>query len=130
MKKIYLLLREDSTIEGFSNFFENGTIEYDLEDSEYDYFVNNYYYNAKFLNNSIVYSQVFKEKENRRQEIRLIKEQRKILLQETDYQIIKCYEAFMRQQPLPYNLEELSSQRDAWRAEINQLEEELKQYEV
>jgi hypothetical protein len=47
-------------------------------------------------------------------------------LKDTDYQIIKCYEAFMRQLPLPYNLEELSSQRDAWRAEINELEEELK----
>jgi hypothetical protein len=44
----------------------------------------------------------------------------------TDYKVTKCYEAFMRQQPLPYNLEELSTQRDAWRGEINQLEEELK----
>jgi len=125
MKKIYLLLREDKTIEGFSDFFENGTIEYDLEDSDYKYFINNYYY-AKFINNSIVYNNSLKEKENRRQEIRFKKEQTKILLQETDYKIIKCYEAFMRQQPLPYNLEELSAQRDAWRAEINQLEEELK----
>jgi hypothetical protein len=125
MKKIYLLLREDNTIEGFSSFFENGTIEYDLEDSEYNYFLNNYYY-AKFLNNIIVYNDSLKEKENRSQEIRLIKEQTKILLQETDYKIIKCYEAFMRQLPLPYNLEELAAQRDAWRAEINQLEEELK----
>ena len=47
-------------------------------------------------------------------------------LNNTDYQITKCYEAFMRQLPLPYNLEELSAQRDAWRAEINQLEEDLK----
>jgi hypothetical protein len=51
-------------------------------------------------------------------------------LNNTDYQITKCYEAFMRQQPLPYNLEELSTQRDSWRAEINQLEEELKEYEI
>jgi hypothetical protein len=51
-------------------------------------------------------------------------------LNSTDYKVTKCYEAFMRQQPLPYNLEELSAQRDAWRAEINQLEEELKEYEV
>jgi hypothetical protein len=50
-------------------------------------------------------------------------------LNNTDYQITKCYEAFMRQQPLPYNLEELAAQRDAWRAEINQLEEELKELE-
>jgi hypothetical protein len=47
-------------------------------------------------------------------------------LNNSDYKIIKCYEAFMRQLPLPYNLEELSAQRDAWRAEINELEEELK----
>jgi hypothetical protein len=50
-------------------------------------------------------------------------------LNSTDYKVTKCYEAFMRQLPLPYNLEELSAQRDAWRAEINQLEEELKELE-
>jgi hypothetical protein len=50
----------------------------------------------------------------------------KNFLYDSDYKIIKCYEAFMRQQPLAYNLEELSAQRDAWRAEINELEEELK----
>jgi hypothetical protein len=49
----------------------------------------------------------------------------KKMLQDTDYKIIKCYEAFMRQLPLPYNLEELSAQRDAWREEINQLEQEI-----
>jgi hypothetical protein len=50
-------------------------------------------------------------------------------LNSTDYKVTKCYEAFMRQLPLPYNLEELSAQRDAWRAEINELEEELKELE-
>jgi hypothetical protein len=54
----------------------------------------------------------------------------KLKLNSTDYKITKCYEAFMRQLPLPYNLEELAAQRDLWRAEINQLEEELKQYEI
>jgi hypothetical protein len=62
----------------------------------------------------------------KRRKIKEIKEN----LNSTDYKVTKCYEAFMRQQPLPYNLEELSAQRDAWRAEINQLEEELKEYEV
>ena len=66
------------------------------------------------------------EKRIKERKIKEIKEN----LNSTDYKIIKCYEAFMRQQPLPYSLEELSAQRDAWRAEINQLEEELKQYEV
>ena len=54
--------REDKTIEGFSDFFENGTIEYDLEDSDYKYFINNYYY-AKFINNSIVYNNSLLPKE-------------------------------------------------------------------
>lgn len=49
----------------------------------------------------------------------------KIKLSETDYKVTKCYEAFMRQLPLPYNIEELTTMRDAWRAEINQLEQEL-----
>jgi len=61
----------------------------------------------------------------KRRKIKEIKEN----LNSTDYKVTKCYEAFMRQQPLPYNLEELAVQRDAWRAEINQLEEELKELE-
>jgi hypothetical protein len=56
-------------------------------------------------------------------------EKLKKLLTETDYKVIKCYESFMRQQTLPYNLEELSAQRDAWREEINQLEQELAELE-
>jgi hypothetical protein len=53
-----------------------------------------------------------------------IEELKKQLI-ETDYKVIKCYEAFMRQLPLPYNLEELAAQRDSWRLEINQLQLEL-----
>jgi hypothetical protein len=53
----------------------------------------------------------------------------KITIFNSDYKITKCYEAFMRQLPLPYNLEELSAQRDTWRAEINQLEQELAELE-
>jgi len=125
MKKIYLLLREDNTIEGFSNFFEDRGVECDLQDLEYDYFINNYYYNAKFLNNSIVYDEVFKQKENKRQEIRLTKEQKKLLLQETDYKVIKCYEAQLLEEEMPYNLQELLTQRKTWREEINALEFEI-----
>ena len=46
----------------------------------------------------------------------------KQLLSDTDYKIIKCYEASMLGQELPYNLEELVAQRDEWRAEINELQ--------
>jgi hypothetical protein len=84
-----------------------------------------------FIDNKFVYigytekEILFKNKNDKIQKLQELKNN----LFNTDYKIIKCYEAFMRQQTLPYNLEELSAQRDLWRAEINQLEEELKELE-
>lgn len=79
------------------------------------------------LNGKIVQIGLTQEEINR--DIKLNKiatiESLKEQLLQTDYKVTKCYEAFMRQLPLPYNLEEISIQRDAWRAEINQLEQEL-----
>lgn len=49
----------------------------------------------------------------------------KINLNQTDYQIIKCYEAQLLSEPMPYNLQELLAQRKAWRDEINALEFEI-----
>jgi hypothetical protein len=46
----------------------------------------------------------------------------KTLLSQTDYQVIKCYEAQLLNEPMPYNLQELLAQRKAWREEINALE--------
>ena len=42
-----------------------------------------------------------------------------------DWKIIKCYEARLKNEPLPYNIDELISQRQAIREEINRLQEEL-----
>ena len=91
--------------------------------------INNYRNNfnfLKYINDKIIIDEELKnslnllnDKNNRLNEL-------KHNLEKTDYKIIKCYEAFMRQQPLPYNLEELTTQRDNWREEINQLEQELK----
>lgn len=78
----------------------------------------------RFINNELVDDENYVEvniKDEKSRRIELLKKQ----LQETDYKVVKCYEASMRQLPLPYNLEELATQRDAWRAEINQLEQEL-----
>lgn len=49
----------------------------------------------------------------------------KIKLNETDYQVIKCYEASLLEEEIPYNLEELLAQRKTWREEINSLEFEI-----
>jgi hypothetical protein len=91
--------------------------------------INNYRNNfnfLKYINDKIIIDEELKnslnllnDKNNRLNEL-------KHNLEKTDYKIIKCYEAFMRQQTLPYNLEELTTQRDNWREEINQLEQELK----
>jgi hypothetical protein len=46
-------------------------------------------------------------------------------LRKTDYQIIKCFEAFLAQEEMPYDFSALKAQRKAWRDEIAKLEEQL-----
>jgi hypothetical protein len=132
MKYVYLKLDENGNI--FGIFYDEQN-EHDkkieLTDIEFEHFNENMFF-YKYVNNNLVYDESLKnlnsineKNEKINNEIGLLKRK----LTETDYKIIKCYEAFMLQQPLPYNLEELSAQRDAWRAEINQLEEGLKELE-
>lgn len=45
-------------------------------------------------------------------------------LAQGDYKIIKCAEAQLMGEPLPYDIEALVAERNAMRAEINELEEE------
>lgn len=65
------------------------------------------------------------EKEKMQREIWELKEK----LSETDYKILKCSEASLRGQELPYDLDAVVSERDGWRAQINELEEKLKTLE-
>jgi len=44
---------------------------------------------------------------------------------DTDYKIIKCYEASLTGEVMPYNISELIQQRNQWRSEINELESTL-----
>lgn len=46
----------------------------------------------------------------------------KQMLIDTDYKIIKCYEASLVGEPLPYDVNALVQERNVWREEINQLE--------
>jgi hypothetical protein len=43
----------------------------------------------------------------------------------TDYQVIKCYEASLLQETMPYDLDDILNQRKVWRNEINDLESQL-----
>jgi hypothetical protein len=124
MKKIYLLVRQDNTIEGYGSIPEEISIEYDIEDSDFNYFINNFYY-AKFLNGSIVYQEDVKIKEEEKMKKYYKIQNLKLLLHESDYKITKCYEASLLNEEMPYNLQELLAQRKAWRDEINTLEFEI-----
>lgn len=46
-------------------------------------------------------------------------------LSSTDYKIMKCYEATMLKEALPYDVSELHIQRQTWRDDINELEGKL-----
>lgn len=61
------------------------------------------------------------EKQDKISELNILKKQ----LNSTDYKVIKCYEAQLLNENMPYNLQELLSQRQAWRDQINQLEFEI-----
>ncbi len=46
-------------------------------------------------------------------------------LSSTDYKVIKCFEAQMLGQAMPYDIEEVHSERQQIRDQINQLQEEV-----
>ncbi|MDL2310318.1 hypothetical protein LJC39_04300, partial [Parabacteroides sp. OttesenSCG-928-B22] len=52
-------------------------------------------------------------------------EEMKSHLSNDDYKIIKCYEANLLNNPLPYDIVELHSEREKIRKEINELEKLL-----
>lgn len=56
-----------------------------------------------------------------RQEIATLKQE----LADTDYQVIKCYEASLLQQAMPYDVQTLVASRQMARIRINELEELL-----
>lgn len=65
------------------------------------------------------------EKEKTQQKIWDLKEK----LSETDYKILKCSEASLQGQEMPYDLDVVVAEREGWRAQINELEEKLKTLE-
>lgn len=52
-------------------------------------------------------------------------EQARADLADSDYKVIKCMEAYLCGEPLPYDIAELHKERDAQRLTINEFEEGL-----
>jgi hypothetical protein len=123
--KVFITTKENKIDSLSISRNNNEEIEVEINQKDLQKFFNNLE-NLQYINNTIVLLEKDIQKIQMTNIINIKINNLTNFLNQTDYQIIKCYEAFMRQQPLPYNLEELSLQRDAWRAEINKLEEELK----
>lgn len=124
MKKYYYSLDDKKRINSITDVFIDYYKEIELTEEEFNSIV---MYETGIIDQKLIYIGTTNDEDNKNNLIKKVEkiQELKYLLTNTDYQIIKCYEAFMRQLPLPYNLEELATQRDAWRAEINQLETEL-----
>lgn len=43
----------------------------------------------------------------------------------TDYRILKCFEAFMTQKEMPYDIEALVAERDGWRDDVNAAQDKV-----
>ena len=65
------------------------------------------------------------EKKQDLQQIRQNNKKIKNELKDGDYKVIKCYEASLTKQEMPYNIQELHSQRQLLRQKINELEEKM-----
>ena len=49
------------------------------------------------------------------------------LLNDTDYKVLKCYEATVLNQPLPYDMEEVHNLRQDARDKINAIDEKVEE---
>lgn len=128
--KLYLTTNNENFIDSASIYNING-IEYTFENEDsYQKFLKDfsngdtfYLENEKIVNKTIKYDanilNIIGEKESK---IHSLKSE----LKNTDYQIIKCFEAFISNKNMPYDYDALENKRITWRNEINKLEEEIK----
>jgi hypothetical protein len=128
MQTLYISLKNDGiNVSGYiSNKDLNiNNLEYIFEnENEYNHFIKNYIYYI-YENGKLIYIEDKKNKSIKENEFLLKINNLKVLLNSTDYKIIKCYEAQLSNEEMPYDLQTLLVQRKAWRDEINQLEFEI-----
>jgi hypothetical protein len=103
---------------GYLDYRKNDNdIEIDIDEKEIQ---NLPFY--KIENNNVFLDTLLKEKVFKNDSIFNKICELKKLLDSSDYQVIKCYEASLLNEEMPYDLQELLTQRKAWREEINSLE--------
>lgn len=132
MKEYFYAADDNNRVTDILEKTEENQIEYqhyftcNIKESDYEKIKNGDGFWA-ILNNQIFYFDLTEEEKNKNElnnKISKISEL-KDLLNNTDYQIIKCYEAQLLNEEMPYNLQELLAERKAWRDKINTLEFEI-----
>lgn len=116
----------EATEEYVKKFYHYPEIE--LSDEDFEKIINNNKYGlvqGEIVLIDTLEQDLLQEKINQIQAKKSKINELKFKLNETDYQIIKCYEAQLSNEEIPYNLQELLTQRKAWREEINALEFEI-----
>jgi hypothetical protein len=73
------------------------------------------------INEEKLYKFILQNSNFIKDKIKMLKQQ----LANSDYKVIKCYEAQLGNEEIPYNLQELLAERKAYREKINALEFEI-----
>lgn len=125
--KIHLKLDNEKRIIWYSIPFEGEVIESGVLEADVDFslivlgqtkFQNGILVQGTTYNPEIL---TFLNEANEHKRIDELKE----LLNNSDFKVIKCYEADMLDEPMPYDFVALVSERKAWREELNELEARL-----
>ena len=73
----------------------------------------------------VVYEEPIQQEATEEEKLEQMVQQARTDLADTDYKVIKCMEAYLCGEPLPYDIAELHKERDAQRLTINKFEEGL-----
>lgn len=114
------------TLGSFLNYIERDSLleETDINKikaTKYDFDTDTLIFDEEKYNSSL---QAINDKKSRQEKINEINSL-KVKLASTDYKVIKCAECSVTGEEMPYDVEELHSERQSLRDRINELEEQL-----
>jgi hypothetical protein len=121
--KYFIHIDENKYVVGYNQTKTvDDSFEYEfLEENELTKFKEKFY-SYKFVEDKLVFDEQKAEEIKNKGDAFFRFHELKKLLSDSDYKITKCYEASLLSEEMPYNLQELLTQRKSWRAEINTLE--------
>jgi hypothetical protein len=122
--KYFIHIDENKYVVGYNQTKTvDDSFEYEfLEENELIKFKEKFY-SYKFVEDKLVFDEQKAEEIKNKGDAFFRFHELKKLLSDSDYKITKCYEAKLLDITMPYDLQTLASERQAWRDEINELKE-------